>query len=173
LKSPRLDRRRGLRVQVTTDGHKAYLEAVETAFGASCDYAMLQKIYGAPAENDTRYSPAVCIGCDMKVISGDPDPKHVSTSYVERHNLSMRMGMRRFTRLTNAFSKKVQNHEAMVAIYAVHYNFARIHKTLRITPAMAAGLSETTWTLEDIITMADSYAPASKPRGPYKKKASA
>jgi hypothetical protein len=86
---------------------------------------MLQKIYGAPAENDTRYSPAVCIGCDMKVISGDPDPKHVSTSYVERHNLSMRMGMRRFTRLTNAFSKKVQNHEAMVAIYAVHYNFAR------------------------------------------------
>jgi IS1 family transposase len=157
------------RVQVTTDGHKAYLEAVETAFGADCDYAMLQKIYGAPAENDTRYSPATCIGCDMKVVSGDPDPKHVSTSYVERHNLSMRMGMRRFTRLTNAFSKKVQNHEAMVAIYAVHYNFARIHKTLRITPSMAAGLSDHVWSLEEIVMMADRYAPAPKPRGPYKK----
>jgi IS1 family transposase len=157
------------RVQVTTDGHKAYLEAVETAFGATCDYAMLQKIYGAPAENDTRYSPATCIGCDMKVVSGDPDPKHVSTSYVERHNLSMRMGMRRFTRLTNAFSKKVQNHEAMVAIYAVHYNFARIHKTLRITPAMACGLSDHVWSLEEIVMMADSYMPKPAKRGPYKK----
>jgi hypothetical protein len=98
----------------------------------------------------TRYSPAVCIGCDMKVVSGDPDPKGVSTSFVERHNLSMRMGMRRFTRLTNAFSKKVQNHEPMVAIYAVHYNFARIHKTLRITPSMAAGLSDHVWSLEEI-----------------------
>ena len=158
------------RVQVTTDGHKAYLEAVETSFGAECDYAMLQKIYGAPAENDTRYSPAVCIGCDMKVVSGDPDPKHVSTSYVERHNLSMRMGMRRFTRLTNAFSKKVQNHEAMVAIYAVHYNFARIHKTLRITPSMAAGLSDHVWSLEEIVQMADNYMPKPSKRGPYKKR---
>ena len=158
------------RVQVTTDGHKAYLEAVETAFGVDCDYAQLQKIYGAPAENDTRYSPATCIGCDMKVVSGDPDPKHVSTSYVERHNLSMRMGMRRFTRLTNAFSKKVQNHAAMVAIYAVHYNFARIHKTLRITPSMAAGLSEHVWSLEEIVMMADSYMPKPSKRGPYKKR---
>jgi IS1 family transposase len=161
------------RVQVTTDGHKAYLEAVEAAFGADCDYAMLQKIYGAPAENDTRYSPATCIGCDMKVVSGDPDPKHVSTSYVERHNLSMRMGMRRFTRLTNAFSKKVQNHAAMVAIYAVHYNFARIHKTLRITPAMAAGLSDRVLSLEEIVMMADSYMPKPRKRGPYKKALSA
>jgi IS1 family transposase len=157
------------RVQVTTDGHKAYLEAVETAFGADCDYAMLQKIYGAPAENDTRYSPATCIGCDMKVVSGDPDPKHVSTS-VERHNLSMRMGMRRFTRLTNAFSKKIQNHAAVVAIYAVHYNFARIHKTLRITPSMAVGLSDHVWSLEEIVMMADRYAAKPAPRGPYKEK---
>jgi IS1 family transposase len=159
------------RVQITTDGHKAYLEAVEEAFGADVDYAQLQKIYGAPSdEENRRYSPATCIGCEMKTVSGDPDPKHVSTSYVERHNLSMRMGMRRFTRLTNAFSKKIQNHAAMVAIYAVHYNFARIHKTLRITPAMACGLSDHVWTLEEIVTMVDSYTPAPKPRGPYKKR---
>lgn len=158
------------RVQITTDGHKAYLEAVEEAFGADVDYAQLQKIYGAPAENETRYSPATCIGCEMKTVSGDPDPKHVSTSYVERHNLSMRMGMRRFTRLTNAFSKKIQNHAAMVAIYAVHYNFARIHKTLRITPAMACALSDHVWSLEEIVMMADRHAPAPKKRGPYKKR---
>jgi IS1 family transposase len=158
------------RVQVTTDGHKAYLDAVETAFGADCDYAMLQKIYGAPSDEETRrYSPARCIGCDLKVVSGDPDPKHVSTSYVERHNLTMRMSMRRFTRLTTGFSKKVENHAAMVAIHAVHYNYARIHKSLRITPAMAANLSDHVWRLEEIVTMCDSYTPAPKPRGPYKK----
>jgi IS1 family transposase len=143
------------RVQITTDGHRAYLEAVEDAFGADIDYAQLQKFYGAPSENDTRYSPAVCIGCDMKVVSGNPDPKHVSTSYVERHNLTMRMGMRRFTRLTNAFSKKIGNHSAMVAIHAVYYNFGRIHKTLRITPAMAAGLSDHVWSLEEIVLIAE------------------
>src|SRR6266478_8667002 len=109
------------------------------------DYAQLQKIYGTSDEPDTRYSPAVCIGCDMKVISGDPDPKHVSTSFLERQNLTMRMGMRRFTRLTNGFSKKAENHAAMVAIHVMYYNFARIHKTLRITPAMAAGLSDHVW----------------------------
>ncbi len=135
-----------------------------------CDYAMLQKIYGAPSDEETRrYCPARCIGCDMKVVSGNPNPKHVSTSYVERHNLTMRMSMRRFTRLTNAFSNKIQNHAAMVAIQAVHYNFARIHKTLRITPAVAAGLSDHVWSLEEIVLMADSYAPAPRPRGPYKK----
>ena len=161
------------RVQVTTDGHKAYLEAVEGAFGMDCDYAQLQKIYGAPSDEETRrYSPARCIGCDMKVVSGDPDPKHVSTSYVERHNLSMGMGMRRFTRLTNAFSKKIQNHAAMVAIYAVHYNFARIHKTLRITPSMAAGQSDHVWSLEEIVLMADSYIPKASRRGAYKKRIS-
>lgn len=158
-------------VQITTDGHKAYLEAVEEAFGADVDYAQLQKIYGAPSDEEQRhYSPARCIGCEMKAVSGDPDPKHVSTSYVERHNLTMRMSMRRFTRLTNAFSKKVQNHTAMVAIHAVHYNFARIHKSLRITPAMACGLSDHVWSLEEIILMADRYAPKPVPRGPYKKK---
>src|ERR1700680_1264569 len=113
------------RVQVTTDGHKAYLEAVETAFGADIDYAMLQKIYGAPSDHETRYSPATCIGCDMKVVSGNPDPKHVSTSYIERQNLTLRMQSRRFTRLTNGFSKKVDNHEAAVGLYGVHYNFCR------------------------------------------------
>ncbi len=143
------------RVQVTTDGHKAYLEAVEGAFGMDCDYAMLQKIYGAPTENHSRYSPAVCIGCDMKVVSGNPDPKHVSTSYVERHNLTMRMGMRRFTRLTNGFSKKIENHAAMVAIHSLYYNFGRIHKSLRITPAMAAGLADHVWSLEEIVLLAN------------------
>lgn len=106
---------------------------------------MLQKTYEAQAANDTLYSPAICIGCDLKVASGDPHPTHVSTSYVERHILTMRMNMRRFTPLTNAFSKKIENHSAMVAIHAVHYNFARIDKSLRITPAMAAGLSDHVW----------------------------
>jgi IS1 family transposase len=160
------------RVQVTTDGHRAYLDAVEGAFGMDCDYAMLQKIYGAPSDEETRrYSPARCIGCDMKVVSGNPDPKHVSTSYVERHNLTMRMSMRRFTRLTNAFSKKVENHAAMVAIYAVHYNFARIHKTLRITPSMAAGLSDHVWSLEEIAMLADAAFVPTK-RGPYNRRMS-
>jgi hypothetical protein len=117
--------------------------------------------------------PPRCIGCDMKTVSGNPDPKHVSTSYVERYNLTMRMGMRRFTRLTNAFSKKIQNHAAMVAIHAVYYNFVRIHKTLRITPSMAAGLSDHVWSLEDMITMADSYLPKPAKRAPYKKKLTA
>jgi hypothetical protein len=144
------------RVQVTTDGHRAYLEAVEGAFGMDCDYAMLQKIYGAPSDEETRrYSPGSCIGCDMKVVSGNPDPKHVSTRHVERHNLTMRMSMRRFTWLTNAFSKKIENNIHTVAIHAVHYNFGRIHKTLRITPAMAAGLSDHVWSLEEIVLLAN------------------
>jgi IS1 family transposase len=141
------------RVQITTDGHRAYLEAVESAFGADIDYAQLQKIYGAPTENETRYSPARCIGCDMKVVSGNPDPKHISTSYVERQNLSMRMSIRRFTRLTNAFSKKVENHAAAVALWFMYYNFCRIHQTLRVTPAMEAGISEHVWTIEELISL--------------------
>lgn len=142
------------RVQITTDGHKAYLEAVENAFGADIDYAQLQKIYGAPSEDEQRrYSPARCIGCDMKVVSGDPDPAHVSTSYVERQNLTMRMGMRRFTRLTNGFSKKVDNHRHMVALHYMYYNFCRIHQTLRVTPAQEAGLSSHVWGIEELIAL--------------------
>lgn len=140
------------RVQITTDGHRAYLEAVEGAFGMDVDYAQLQKIYGAPSDAEARrYSPAQCIGCDMKVVSGDPDPKHVSTSFVERQNLTMRMGMRRFTRLTNGFSKKIDNHAHMVALHFLYYNFGRIHKTLRVTPAMEAGLTDHVWTLEELV----------------------
>src|SRR6266446_3986557 len=133
------------RVQITTDGHRVYMDAVEGAFGMDVDYAQLQKIYGASEENDTRYSPAVCIGCDMKVVSGNPDPKHVSTSHVERQNLTMRMSMRRFTRLTNAFSKKVENHALAVALHYMHYNFCRVHQTLRVTPAMEAGTADHVW----------------------------
>ena len=139
------------RVQITTDGHRAYLEAVEGAFGMDVDYAQLQKIYGASLENETRYSPAKCIGCDMKVVSGNPDPKHVSTSFVERQNLSMRMSIRRFTRLTNAFSKKVENHAAAVALWFMYYNFCRIHHTLRVTPAMEAGLTDHLWSFEELL----------------------
>ena len=144
------------RVQITTDGHKAYLEAVESAFGADIDYAQLQKIYGAPSEDHKRYSPAVCIGCDMKVVSGNPDPKHVSTSFVERQNLSMRMSIRRFTRLTNAFSKKVENHAAAVAVWFMYHNFCRVHQTLRVTPAMEAGISAHVWTVEELASPLDS-----------------
>lgn len=143
-------------VQVTTDSHRAYLDAVEGAFGLDVDHAMLHKIYGAPSDEEMRrYSPARCIGCDMKVISGKPDPKHVSTSYVERQNLSMRMSMRRFTRLTNAFSKKIDNHRHAVALYFAYYNFCRVHQTLRVTPAMEAGLAEHVWTLEELVSLLD------------------
>jgi IS1 family transposase len=141
------------RVQITTDGHRMYLDAVENAFGADIDYAMLQKIYGAPADNDTRYSPATCIGCDMKVVSGNPDPKHVSTSFVERQNLTMRMQMRRFTRLTNGFSKKADNHRHMVALHYMYYNFCGVHQTLRCTPAMEAGLTDHIWSLKELIAL--------------------
>jgi len=158
------------RVQLTSDGHKAYLEAIEGAFGADVDYAMLVKLYGATPESfKGRYSPAECTGIKKKKIEGKPDEKHISTSYVERSNLTMRMANRRFTRLTNAFSKKFENHAHMVAIYAVWYNWLRIHKTLRVTPAMAAGLSDTVMTWEQIVEAMDADAPKPGPRGPYKK----
>ena len=138
------------RVQLTTDGHKAYLIAVEGAFGAGVDYAMLVKLYGRGQEDESRYSPADCIGAIPTVVQGNPDPNHVSTSYAERQNLTMRMCIRRFTRLTNAFSKKVENHVAALALYFMYYNFARIHKTLRVTPAMEAGVADHVWDLEEI-----------------------
>jgi IS1 family transposase len=141
------------RVQLTTDGHKAYLVGVEDAFGADIDYAQLQKIYGTPRTDNAeiRYSPAQCMGAKRAVITGNPDYRHISTSHTERQNLTMRMQMRRFTRLTNAFSKKIENHEAAIALHYMHYNFGRIHQTLRVTPAMAAGLSDHVWSLEEIV----------------------
>jgi len=141
------------RVQITTDGHKAYLEAVEGAFGMDVDYALLIKLYGSPSQPDTRYSPGVCIGTETVYISGKPDPKHVSTSYVERQNLTMRMSMRRFTRLTNAFLKKVENHEHMLAIYFIYYNFCRVHQTLRVTPAMEAGIASHVSSISDLVAL--------------------
>jgi IS1 family transposase len=141
------------RVQLTTDGHKAYIDAVEGTFGLNVDYAMLIKMYGNPLLGDTRYSPGEVISSETKVISGNPDLKHVSTSYVERQNLTMRMSMRRFTRLTNAFSKKIENHVAAVALHFMHYNFCRVHKTLRVTPAMEAGLAGHVWTIEELVEL--------------------
>jgi len=139
------------RIQLTTDGHRVYADAVEDAFGADIDYAMLVKIYGASNDSpESRYSPATCIGCRTGVLSGNPNPKYISTSYVERQNLSMRMGMRRFTRLTNGFSKKFENHAHQVALYFFHYNFCRVHTTLRVTPAMEAGLTDHVWSLAEL-----------------------
>ena len=155
------------RVQLTTDGLKVYLDAVEGAFGADVDYAQLIKIYGA-SQDEVRYSPAECIGCETKRVQGNPDPEHISTSYVERQNLTMRMSMRRFTRLTNAFSKKLKNHLATVAVYFMYYNFGRIHQTLRVTPAMEAGVSDHVWSYDEIIGLLPK--PVFGPRGPYKKK---
>jgi IS1 family transposase len=159
------------RIQITSDGHRAYLEAVEGAFGADVDYAMLNKIYGASSDSAKgRYSPADCIGIKKEAITGKPDMKHVSTSYAERSNLTMRMHNRRFTRLTNAFSKKFESHAHMVAIWAIWYNFVRIHKTLRVTPAMAAGLSKTIMDWEDFVKLMDADTPKSGPRGSYQKR---
>jgi len=159
------------RVQLTTDGHKAYLEAVEGAFGADIDYAMLIKHYGAPVGALGRYSPGDCTSIDLRRVEGRPDLAHVSTSYAERQNLTMRMSMRRFTRLTNAFSKKAENHAHMVALYTTWYNFVRQHKTLRCSPAMAAGLSTTLWSMADVVALIDAAAEPVKVRGAYKPRA--
>ena len=142
-------------MQLTSDGYKVYLTAVEDAFGADIDYAMLVKHYGNTPEGEKRYSPAFCTGATQKAITGNPDAKHISTSYVERQNLTMRMGMRRFTRLTNAFSKKIDNHRYAIAMHYMYYNFVRIHQTLRTTPAMAAGVTDRLWDIEDMVALLD------------------
>ena len=161
------------RVQLTTDGHKAYLQAVEDAFGADVDYAMLVKLYGEPKgrENERRYSPGECCGTIKGTVQGCPNPRHVSTSYVERQNLTMRMSMRRFTRLTNGFSKKIENHAHAIALHFMFYNFGRIHTTLRVTPAMQARIADHVWSLEEIAALVPE--PKATPRGPYRKRLSA
>lgn len=142
------------RVQVTTDGHQPYLQAIEGAFGCDVDYAMLIKLYGNPPD-DRRYSPGECIGCEPRAITGNPASEHISTSYIERQNLTMRMSMRRFTRLTNGFSKKLDNLRHSVSLHYMYYNFARIHKTLRCSPAQEAGVTSKLWEIEDIVALRD------------------
>ena len=145
------------RVQLTSDGHKAYLEAVEGAFGGDIDYAMLVKIYGNPPEGEKRYSPAECIGAVKYRIEGNPDPAHVSTSYSERNNLNIRMHSRRMTRLTNAFSKKIDNHAHAMALHFLYYNFVRVHKTLRMSPAMAAGVTKHLWEIGNVVDVLEAW----------------
>ena len=161
------------RVQLTTDGHRAYLDAVEGAFGAAVDYAQLVKLYGDAPGPAGRYSPAACTGIKKFRVEGNPDKKHVSTSFVERNNLTMRMHMRRFTRLTNAFSKKMDNHGYAVALHMMYYNFIKIHGKLRCSPAMAAGVADRLWEVSDIVALLEAKEAAAGPklRGPYKKRA--
>jgi len=151
-----LESRLANRVQLTTDGLRLYLTAVEEVFGADIDYAMLVKLYGADVEGEKRYSPPVCIAAEKHRVTGNPDRKHVSTSYVERQNLTMRMNLRRFTRLTNAFSKKLENHFCAVSLHFMCYNFARVHQTLRTTPAVEAGVADRVWSVEEIVGLLDS-----------------
>ena len=160
------------RVQLTTDGHKPYLEAIECAFGHDIDYARLIKIYGTDqsAKGEKRYSPARFIEAQCGVEIGEPEQDHISTSYVERQNLTMRMSMRRFTRLTNGFSKKIENHMHAISLHYMYYNFCRIHKSLKVTPAMEAGIADTVYDLEFIVNLIDERAPEPKKRGPYKKR---
>lgn len=160
------------RIQLTSDGHRAYLDAVEEAFGADVDYAQLVKIYGdVPDAHKGRYSPSDCIGALKVPVQGGPNRKHISTSFAERQNLTMRMQMRRFTRLTNAFSKKFENHAHMVALYTVWYNFVKLHKKHRMSPAMAAGVSDRLWSMEDVAALVEAAEPKPEKRGPYRRKA--
>ncbi len=161
------------RVQLTTDGHKAYLEAVEGAFGGDVDYAQLIKMYGGATGtkgHEKKYSPAECTGIKKRSIEGKPDRALISTSFVERQNLTMRMHMRRFTRLANAFSKKVENHSYAVALHFMYYNFVKVHQTLKVTPAMEAGLTDRLWDINDLVDLVDANEEAPKKRGPYKKR---
>ena len=157
------------RVQLTTDGHRAYLLAVDGAFRGEVDYAQLVKLYGADPQDERRYSQPVCTGMNATVRSGDPDPEHISTSYIERQNLTMRMSMRRFTRLTNAFSKKVENLAAAVSLHFMHYNFCRVHKTLGTTPAVAAGVADHVWTIDEIVALLEDAEATPIRRGRYAK----
>ncbi|MGD0625063.1 MAG: IS1 family transposase [Thermodesulfobacteriota bacterium] len=141
------------KIQLTTDGHRIYLDAVENAFGSEVDFSQLIKLYGSSPESEVRYSPAECIGIEIKDVQGNPDHEHVSTSFVERQNLTMRMNMRRFTRLTNAFSKKVENLGHAVALHFMYYNFCRVHQTLRVTPAMEARVTDHVWGIEDLLSL--------------------
>ena len=165
-----LEMRLANRVQLTTDAHRAYLNAVEDTFGPDVDYAQLIKLYGEPKEKgpERKYSPAICTGAKKKRIEGKPNPEYVSTSHVERHNLTMRMSMRRFTRLTNAFSKKIENHIHMLSLYFLHYNFCRIHKSLRVSPAMEAGVADALYDMKWIVGLIDARAPKPGRRGSYK-----
>ncbi len=151
------------RVQITTDGHKPYVDAIDRAFAGFVDYSILQKIYGKPLENETRYSPAQCIGIEERRVSGNPDPKHVSTSYIERQNWTVRTKMRRYTRLSNGFSRKLRNHEAATALNYFAYNFIQIHRTLRMSPAMAAGVSNKLWDVKDLVALWESYEAEQRP----------
>ncbi len=165
-----LAKRLSQRIQLSTDGHRMYLEAVHGGFDVPVDYGMLVKHYSGEDKptSDRKYSPSKFVSAEKRKIMGKPDPDHISTSYVERQNLTMRMSMRRFTRLTNAFSKKVENHAFAVALHFMYYNFGRVHKTLRVTPAMEAGISDHIWSLEEIASLVPE--PIAKPRGPYKKR---
>ena len=156
--------------QITTDQWRRYLTSVEQAFGSEVDFAMLVKLFRETAGGPGRYSPGECCGTKTKIIQGNPDPAHISTSYVERQNLTMRMSLRRFTRLTNGFSKKLDNHVHALALYFLCYNFCRIHKSLRVSPAMQAGLTDRLWSFDEIIAKIDEMAPVPQPRGPYKKR---
>lgn len=159
------------RVQLTSDGHGPYLGAVEDAFGDDVDFATLIKIYGSAPEGQRRYSPAICKGARKDRVTGNPDREHVSTSYVERQNLTMRMHMRRFTRLTNGFSKKIENHAHAVALHMTYYNFVRVHSKLRVSPAMAAGVTDRLWEVSDIVMLVEKAEAETSPkkRGPYKR----
>jgi hypothetical protein len=150
------------RVQLTSDGHRAYIVAVRDTFGDDIDYAQLQKLYGADPAGEKRYSPAKCIGARRRAMIGNPDRDEISTSYAERANLTMRMHMRRFTRLTNAFSKKIENHACSVALHAMYYNFVRIHQTLKVTPAMAAGVTDRLWEMKDVVEMVEAFEDSQK-----------
>lgn len=166
-----LQQRLANRVQLTTDGHRAYLEAVEEAFGADVDYAQLVKIYGEAPEPKGRYSPPAILAAERKRIEGNPDTDHISTSMVERQNLNMRMSMRRFTRLTNGFSKRLEKHIHALALYHVFHNFVRIHTSLRTSPAMAAGIADELWSMQDVVRRIDKrFPPPSGPGEPYKKR---